>query len=163
MSSCGVWISCFFDVGEAAYGTLIPPAAPRSASSLLVSVVVSGRETFSFRHVCLRFKYLGCWTSTFLCLFDMEMPHWCYIACFNWVDTLRSGCPQVGVGRCWIWCLCTIEAVRVVVGWVRLRTDGGLSLLTSFRDSWCPWVVGVGRGTSLLCLPVVEALSMVRG
>jgi hypothetical protein len=66
MSFC-VLISCFFDVGEAAYGYSTPPAAVprfcveclmlgvgsavRTASSSLVSIVVSGREASSFQHV----------------------------------------------------------------------------------------------------------------
>jgi hypothetical protein len=91
-------------------------------------------------------------------MFYMEVSNGCFIACFDWVDTLRSGCPHVGVGKCWIWCLCTIEAVRVVGVWVRFGTDGGLGLLASLRDIWCPWVVGVRCGTSLFCIPAVEAL-----
>jgi hypothetical protein len=41
----------FCDVGGAAYGSSIPPAAPRFASPLLMSVVVSDWEASSFRHV----------------------------------------------------------------------------------------------------------------
>jgi hypothetical protein len=61
----------------------------------------------------------------------MEMSHWCFIACFDWVDTLRSGCPNVGIGRCWGWVSCTytVETVRVVGIWVRFRTEGDLGLL----------------------------------
>jgi hypothetical protein len=55
-----------FDVGEAAYGSSIPPAAPRfrvdcvvfgvglavcTASLSLVSVLISGQKASSFRHV----------------------------------------------------------------------------------------------------------------
>jgi hypothetical protein len=65
MSSC-VMVSCLFDVDEVAYGSSIPPAAPfprglcgvRSwvgcvcnASPSFASVVVSGQEASSFRHV----------------------------------------------------------------------------------------------------------------
>jgi hypothetical protein len=89
-------------------------------------------------------------------IFYIEISLWCFIACFDWVDTLRSGCPHVGFGRCWIWCLFTIKVVRVVGVWVIFRTDCGYSLLTNFRGSWCPWVVGVGRGASLFFIPTVE-------
>jgi hypothetical protein len=132
----------------------------RFYSPLLVSVVVWGQEASSFRHASwvyiprvLNFHF----SMSFL--FYMEIPHWCFMACFDdWVDTLRSDCPNVGVGRCWVSCTYTVEAVRVVGVWVGFRTDGGLGLLTSFRDIWCPWVVGVGRETSLFCILAVEAL-----
>jgi hypothetical protein len=65
MSACGL-ISFLFDVDEAAYGSLIPPAAPRfrvdcvvfgvgaavcTASLSLVSVLILGQKVSSFRHV----------------------------------------------------------------------------------------------------------------
>jgi hypothetical protein len=65
MSSCFV-VSCLFDVDKVAYGSSIPPAAPRfrvdcvvlgvgsavcAASPSLASVVISGQEAASFRHV----------------------------------------------------------------------------------------------------------------
>jgi hypothetical protein len=68
MAYCVV-VSCLFDVDEVAYGSSIPTAAPHfrvdcvvpgvvsavcTASPSLVSVVFSGLEASSFRHVvCL--------------------------------------------------------------------------------------------------------------
>jgi hypothetical protein len=93
MSSCVV-VSCLFDVDEVAYGSSIPPAAPRfrvdcvvfgvgavvcTASLSLVSVVIAGQDASSFRHLPPVLNL----NSFRNFMFFVEMPHWCYIACFN--------------------------------------------------------------------------------